>query len=83
MIFISIQFCGNNPETLATAAKIVENDCDAIDINLGCPQSIAKRGKYGAFLQEDWDLLREIGIICLKLLGWTIPLCAIWYHIIN
>ncbi|XP_022114378.2 tRNA-dihydrouridine(16/17) synthase [NAD(P)(+)]-like isoform X1 [Pieris rapae] len=55
-----VQFCGNNPETLAAAAKIVEKDCDAIDINLGCPQSIAKRGRYGAFLQEDWDLLRDI-----------------------
>ncbi|CAG4910543.1 unnamed protein product [Colias eurytheme] len=55
-----VQFCGNNPETMATAAKLVEKDCDAIDVNLGCPQSIAKRGRYGAFLQDDWDLLKEI-----------------------
>jgi tRNA-dihydrouridine synthase 1 len=27
------------------AAKLVENDCDAIDINLGCPQDIARRGR--------------------------------------
>ncbi|CAH2086423.1 unnamed protein product [Euphydryas editha] len=55
-----VQFCGNNPETMAAAAKLVEKDCDAIDINLGCPQSIAKRGRYGAFLQDDWLLLSQI-----------------------
>ncbi|KAJ8722679.1 hypothetical protein PYW07_003859 [Mythimna separata] len=55
-----VQFCGNNPETMAAAAKLVESQCDAIDINLGCPQSIAKRGRYGSFLQDDWDLLKKI-----------------------
>lgn len=46
---------------MASAAKLVEGQCDAIDINLGCPQSIAKRGRYGSFLQDDWDLLKKIG----------------------
>ncbi|CAH0720888.1 unnamed protein product, partial [Brenthis ino] len=55
-----VQFCGNNPDTMAAAAKFVETDCDAIDINLGCPQSIAKRGHYGSFLQDDWILLQQI-----------------------
>jgi len=42
---------------LLTAAKYVENDCDAVDINLGCPQGIAKKGNYGSFLLEKTDLI--------------------------
>lgn len=42
------------------AAKLVEDKCDAVDINLGCPQGIAKRGRYGAFLMEELDLLHDI-----------------------
>ena len=46
------QFCGNDPATMVKAAKMVEDEVDAIDINLGCPQGIARKGHYGSFLLE-------------------------------
>lgn len=55
-----VQFAGNDPLKLLRSAKIVENDCDAVDLNLGCPQGIAKRGKYGAFLMEELELLHSL-----------------------
>ena len=56
---LSAQFAGHDPSvvckaaerTLALAGGCVDNIV-ALDLNLGCPQQIARRGRYGAWLWE-------------------------------
>ncbi|WAQ91990.1 hypothetical protein PtA15_15A383 [Puccinia triticina] len=64
-----VQFCANHPDTLLNAANLVVNPSsplpediavDAVDLNLGCPQGIAKKGKYGAFLMDHPDLITQL-----------------------
>jgi len=64
-----VQFCANNPSYLLQAAKYVENQCDAVDINLGCPQNIAKSGNYGAFLMESPELVYQMVNVLHKYLS--------------
>lgn len=52
--------CGNNPENIVSAAKIVAPFCQNVDLNLGCPQGIARKGGYGAYLLPDFDRVRSI-----------------------
>lgn len=71
-----IQFCANDPDVLLDAAKYVVGKCDAIDINFGCPQGIAKKGHYGSFLMEEWDLVYKLINKLAVELGDQLPVTA-------
>jgi len=84
-------FSANDPTTFASAARLVEKRCDAIDLNLGCPQRTAYLGHFGSYLlgKEDrklvCDMVRaavdavDIPIFCkirlLDTVGDTVELC--------
>jgi len=57
-----VHFSSNNPNDFATASKLVEKHCDAIDLNLGCPQRTAYLGHFGSYLlgNEDRQLIVDI-----------------------
>jgi len=55
-----VQFGGNNAEELLTAALLVQDHVDAVDINFGCPQRCARLGGYGAFLMDDPKKVRRL-----------------------
>ena len=48
-------FSANDPQHFANAAKLVEPYCDAVDLNLGCPQRTAFVGHFGSYLLGDED----------------------------
>ena len=55
-----VQLAGDDPVALVGAGKYLHNDVAAIDLNLGCPQKIAKRGNYGAYLLPDKTLIVKL-----------------------
>ena len=53
---------------------MIQHKVDAVDLNLGCPQGIAKKGFYGSFLQDEWDLIYDM--ISTLHINLTVPVCA-------
>ena len=55
-----VQFAADNPETLVAAGLLAQDYCDAIDLNLGCPQPQAVRDHYGSILMEEPELVEAM-----------------------
>jgi len=57
---IIAQVAGRDKHSLLTACLKIVKKVHAIDLNLGCPQSCALSGQYGAFLLQEPELVSEI-----------------------
>ena len=55
------QICGHDPDSMVQTANLLEGVCAAVDVNLGCPQKVAKKGAYGVFFAEKPQLVAEVG----------------------
>ncbi|EGO03888.1 hypothetical protein SERLA73DRAFT_119513 [Serpula lacrymans var. lacrymans S7.3] len=73
---VVVQLCGNDPETIVKAGRKLQSYCDAIDLNLGCPQDHARDGHFGGYLlgQKDWPLVE--GIVSAMSNSFTVPVSA-------
>jgi len=64
-----VQIAAHDPDVAAKAANMIlersNGQCLAIDLNLGCPQAIARKGRYGSFLHDEtpqaaYDVLSKL-----------------------
>ena len=67
-----VQFAADDPQTLLAAARLAEAHCDAVDLNLGCPQPQAVRDHYGSILMEEPELVEAM--VRTASAGLSIPL---------
>jgi len=68
------QFAGDNEDDLVRAAEYIQHEVDAVDLNLGCPQKIARRGHYGAFLLDEQELV--VSLLAHMVRKLTVPITA-------
>lgn len=46
-----VPFCTNDSDQLLASTQTIQDCCDVVDLNLGCPREIAMSGHHGSFLQ--------------------------------
>ena len=57
---VAVQIGGSDPEILSKAAKICEEfGYDEINLNVGCPSSKVKKGRFGACLMFEPSLVKD------------------------
>ncbi|KAH0785452.1 dihydrouridine synthase [Histomonas meleagridis] len=72
-----IQLNGNDEKELIDAAKDLEPFADAIDINLGCTQHIARRGQYGFYMVNTDEKRQNVIKIITKITNTiSVPMTA-------
>jgi len=74
-----VQLCGSDVKHLSYTINYIlthaGSGIDGIDLNCGCPQTIAKRGNYGAFLLEQGDdALVKVVSALVQTFGHQIPI---------
>ncbi|GIQ82963.1 tRNA-dihydrouridine synthase [Kipferlia bialata] len=58
---IIVQYAGHEARSmLRVALRVDHRHCDAIDINFGCPQNVARKGHYGSYLRKHWPLVYQL-----------------------
>ena len=57
---LGIQLFGSEPDSLAEAARLVEDDGELVDINLGCPVNKVVKDGSGSALMKDPDRVARI-----------------------
>ncbi|MBW3019560.1 tRNA-dihydrouridine synthase family protein [Candidatus Woesearchaeota archaeon] len=57
---LAVQVAGNNVEEVVQTARAVEDNCDIIDINLGCPGNNVISSGYGSSLLRKPKLIGQI-----------------------
>mmetsp|Transcript_15864 Transcript_15864/g.52285 ORF Transcript_15864/g.52285 Transcript_15864/m.52285 type:complete len:200 (+) Transcript_15864:169-768(+) len=68
------QLAGHDASVLLAAGRLVQSHVDAVDINFGCPQGIARKGRYGAFLLDEPEL--AISLVRALAEGLDVPVTA-------
>ncbi|KAK0496023.1 FMN-linked oxidoreductase [Armillaria luteobubalina] len=73
---VVVQLCGNDPDVTVEGARKIQNHCDGVDLNLGCPQEAAREGHFGAYLlgQKDWPTVEQI--VCSLSHSLAVPVSA-------
>ena len=57
---VAFQIGGSDPKELSKCAKIVEkNGFDEINLNVGCPSKAVLKGRFGACLMKEKDLVKN------------------------
>lgn len=63
---LALQIGGDDPEDLATCAAIAEDlEFDEVNLNVGCPSDRVQRGRIGACLMEEPDVVAE-GVAAMR-----------------